>query len=116
MAASKPTPAMDVKVLPWSGSEIHHANCLVVNPHRDPPDSPTLLATVDHFLEQEGQTGFPWKILPVIAEPTQFQAAMDIAAEYAREHDVPVILVSQDGLSSKTEKQQSDTVILQVKA
>jgi hypothetical protein len=106
---------LDAKVIPWSGAEIHYSNCLVVNSHRDPPDGPTVLATVDHFVKQENQGGFPWKILPVTEEPTSFRAAMDLAAKYAREQNVPVILVNPDGLSSDAEKQQTDTVILQKK-
>jgi len=101
---------LDAEVIPWSGAEIHHSNCLVVNTHRDPPDGPTVLATVDHYVKQENQGGFPWKILRVTEEPTSFIAAMNLAAKYAREQNVPVILVNSDGLSSDAEKLLTNTV------
>jgi hypothetical protein len=101
-----------VKVIPRSGQEIPYPNCLLIDPYRTSPESPTLLATVEHFVEERQATGFPWKIRAIHDEVVTFKEAMDLALRYAEAKKIPIILVNQDGLSSEAEKRQTDTTVL----
>jgi hypothetical protein len=115
-ALTQAQPIAGVTVMPRSGNEIPHPNCLVVEPYRDTARGGELLASVEHYQEVENPTGFPWKILPINREPMAFKRAMELAMAYAKRQNVPVILVNHDGLSSADERQQTDTVVLNVKA
>jgi len=111
----EPRPA-SVVVLPRSGNEIPHPNCLVVEPYTDGARGDQLLASVEHYQEVANPSGFPWKILPVNNEPLAFKDAMNLAMAYAKRQGVPIILVNHEGLSSAAERQQTDTAILNVRA
>ena len=108
-------PPAGVTVLPRSGNEIPHPNCLVVEPYREAARGDVLLATVEHYQEVENPAGFPWKIIPVNKEPLAFKDAMELAMAFAKRHAVPVILVNHDGLSSAAERQQTDTAVLNLR-
>ena len=105
-------PPGNVQVVPRSGNEIPYPNCLVVEPYRTAAHGENLLASVEHFVETENPSGFPWKIMPVANEALPFKDAMDLAMAYAQRQGVPVILVNHDSLSSSTERQQTDTAVL----
>ena len=104
-----------MQVIPRSGNEISYPNCLVVDPYREAATGDQLLATVEHFIENRDQTGFPWKILPVSEGAMSLKLAMDAALTYAQKNRVPVILVNHDDLSTDDEKRQTDTTILPLK-
>jgi len=105
-------PAGNVQVIPRSGNEIPYPNCLVVEPFRDAALGNNLLASVEHFVETENPSGFPWKIVPINDDPLPFKKAMQLAMTYAQQQGVPVILVNHDSMSSAEERQQTDTAIL----
>ena len=71
---------------------------------------------MEHFVETENPSGFPWRIVPVADEPQPFKAAMELAMAYAQRQGVPVILVNHDSLSSETERQQTDTTVMNLSA
>lgn len=110
------TPSTGVTVLPRSGNEIPYPNCLVVEPFRDAAQNDQLCASVEHFVEIQNPTGFPWKITPVNNEPIGFKDAVELAMAYAQRHGVPVILVNHDDLSSAAERQQTDTTVLNMRS
>jgi hypothetical protein len=114
-ALDQPTPA-GVTVVPRNGNEIPHPNCLVVEPFRDAAHGDRLLANVEHYLEIENPTGFPWRIVPVNNEPLSLTDAMELAMAYATKQAVPVIVVNHDGMSSDSERQQTDTAILDLRS
>ena len=105
-----------VAVVPRNGNELPHSNCLVVEPLRDPHNGDRLLASVEHYREVENPTGFPWRITPVNNDPLGFKEAMELAMAYATDHSVPVIVVNHDGMSSDSERQQTDTAILDLRS
>ncbi len=112
---SKPSiDAGDVKIIPRYDDQINHPNCLVVAPYRDSASGPVIMANVEHYLENEDATGFPWKIIRVIEAPLSLKVAVDVALEYAKTNNVPVILLDQDGFSTDTERQQTDTKVLKI--
>lgn len=115
-ALTQEPPAASVVVLPRSGNEIPHPNCLVVEPYHDGARGDRLLASVEHYQEVASPNGFPWKILPVNNEPLSFKDAMNLAMAYAKRQGVPIILVNHEGLSSPSERQQTDTAVLNVRA
>ncbi len=96
-------------IIPRYDDDISSSNCLVVAPFRKSERSPTILATVEHYRANDAESGFPWTILPVVAEATPLQQAMDAAISYAKENGVYAIFVNQDGFSSDSEKRQTDT-------
>ena len=106
----------NVEIVHRSGNEITHSNCLVVAPYRDNPDSRELLATVEHFSQNDAAGAFPWQILPVITEGIPLKEAMDAAVQYAGANGIPVVLVNPHDFSTTAEKQQTDTKVIQVKA
>jgi len=108
--------AKNVTVVPRTGNEIPHPNCLVVEPYRDRAHGDHLMATVEHYIEVENSTGFPWRITPVTNEPLAFKDSMALAMSYAQQHGVPVIVVNHDGMSSDSERQQTDTAVLDLRA
>lgn len=108
--------ASNVRVIPRSGNEIPYPNCLVVEPYRDAARGDNLFASVEHFVEIENSSGFPWRIVPVANDPLPFKDAMDLAMAYAQRQGVPVILVNHDSLSSATERRQTDTTVLNLGA
>jgi hypothetical protein len=109
-------PNGNVQVVPRSGNEIPYPNCLVVEPYRDAARGDNLFASVEHFVETENPSGFPWRIVPVADEPQPFKAAMELAMAYAQRQGVPIILVNHDSLSSETERQQTDTTVMNLSA
>jgi hypothetical protein len=109
-------PNGNVQVIPRSGNEIPYPNCLVVKPYRDTARGDNLFASVEHFVETRNPPGFPWKIVPIANDPLPFKDAMELAMTYARRQGVPVILVNHDSLSSETERQQTDTSVLNLGA
>jgi len=113
-ALDQPAPT-GVTVVPRAGNEIPHPNCLVVEPYRDAARGDRLLASVEHYREIENATGFPWRIVPIANEPLGFKDAMELAMTYAKRHAVPVIVVNHDGMSSDSERQQTDTAILDMR-
>ena len=102
-------------VLPRTGNEISYPNCLVVDTQPSAASGTTVLASIDHFVEREGRGGFPWEIKQITDQMLPFSEAMDLAKQYAREHQVPVILVNQDGFSSDSERRQTDTAVIRMK-
>lgn len=102
----------DVMIIPRYGDDISSSNCLVVAPFRKSERGPTILATVEHYRANAADTGFPWTILPVVADATPLQRAMDTAISYAKANGVYAIFVNQDGFSSDAEKRQTDTKAL----
>lgn len=114
-ALEQPVPN-GVTVVPRNGNELPHPNCLVVEPSPDPSNGDRLLAFVEHYREVENPTGFPWRILPVNNEPLAFKEAMDLAMAYAQRHAVPVIVVNHDGMSSDSERRQTDTAVLDLRS
>lgn len=99
----------DIKIIPRTDDQINHPNCLVVAPYRLSEEGPTIMATVEHYYENNESTGFPWTILPVTEKALLLKAAVDKAVEYAKANDVPVILLNVDGFSTATERRQTDT-------
>lgn len=114
-ALEQPVPS-GVTVVPRNGNELPHPNCLVVEPSRDPHSGDRLLASVEHFREVENPSGFPWRITPVNNEPLGFKEAMELAMAYAKRHAVPVIVVNHDGMSSDSERRQTDTAVLDLRS
>ncbi len=99
-----------IQIIPrYDERDISHPNCLVVAPYLDPAYGPILFANVEHYLESKDPTGFPWKITLLTEEPVRLKAAVDAALKYAKENDVPVILINQDGFSTDEEKEQTGT-------
>lgn len=99
-----------IQIIPrYDERDISHPNCLVVAPYRDPAYGPVLFANVEHYLESKDPTGFPWEITLLTEEPVRLKAAVDAALKYAKENDVPVILINQDGFSTDEEKEQTGT-------
>ena len=107
--ASVPHDETGVEIIPRYNDDISHPNCLVVAPFRKTEHGPTILATVEHYLENPEPGGFPWTILNVTSTHLELKAAMEAALSFAAENNIPVIFVNQDGFSTAAEKQQTDT-------
>ncbi len=65
MLSGVPHDELGVEIIPRYNDEISHPNCLVVAPFRKTAHSPTIMATVEHYLENPEHGGFPWTIVPV---------------------------------------------------
>ncbi len=112
---SVPSPDLgDIKLIPRTDDQIDHPNCLVVAPYRLSAEGPTIMATVEHYKEDQESAGFPWKILQVTEEALLLKAAVDVAVEYAKTNDVPVILLNVDGFSTAAERRQTDTIRVKI--
>jgi hypothetical protein len=112
MLSDVPHGELGVEIIPRYNDEISHPNCLVVAPFRKTAHGPTILATVEHYLENPEPGGFPWTIVPVTREPLVLKAAMEAALSFAEDNSIPVIFLNQDGFSTAAEKQQTDTTVL----
>lgn len=106
--------AEGIQIIPHHDDQINHPNCLVVAPYRNAANGTAIMANVEHYLENKDPSGFPWKIVPVTKEPLRLKAAVDAAVTYAKDNNVPVILLNQDGFSSPHERRQTDTKIIKV--
>jgi hypothetical protein len=106
--------AEGIQIIPHHDDQINHPNCLVVAPYRNAANGSAIMANVEHYLENKDPTGFPWKIVPVTKEPLRLKAAVDAAVTYAKDNNVPVILLNQDGFSSAHERRQTDTKMIKV--
>lgn len=107
--SASPADLGDIKLIPRTDDQIDHPNCLVVAPYRLSEEGPTIMATVEHYYENNESAGFPWTILQVTEKALLLKAAVDKAVEYAKANDVPVILLNVDGFSTATERRQTDT-------
>jgi len=103
-----------IKIIPRYDDKISHPNCLVVSPYRDAANGTAVMATVDHYLENKDAGGFPWQIVPVIERSLRLKAAVDAAVRYAKDNNVPVILLDQGGFSTTAERRQTDTTLLKI--
>jgi len=99
-----------IQIIPrYNESDIGHPNCLVIAPYRGTEHDTALMANVEHYLERRDSTGFPWEITLLTEDPLRLKAAVDLAVRYAKENNVPVIFLNQDGFSTDAEKQQTGT-------
>ena len=104
------TDTKGIEIIPrYNESDITHPNCLVVAPYLDTEHDTALMANVEHYLERQDSTGFPWEITLLTEDPLRLKAAVDLAVRYAKENNVPVIFLNQDGFSTDDEKQQTGT-------
>jgi hypothetical protein len=104
------TDTKGIEIIPrYNESDISHPNCLVVTPYRDTEHDTALMANVEHYLERQDSTGFPWEITLLTEDPLRLKTAVDVAVRYAKENNVPVIFLNQDGFSTDDEKQQTGT-------
>ena len=90
----------DIKIIPHSGSELPHPNCLLVYTYPKPTDHSITLTTVEHILASFGPDGCIENVCPkriVNAQPISHDAAMALAIDYAEDRSIPVILVVEDG-------------------
>jgi len=110
--ADVPQDEIGVEIIPRYNDDISHPNCLVVSPFRKTEHGPTIMATVEHYCANPEPGGFPWTIKPVIPEALVLKAAMEAAVSFAEDNNVPVIFLDQDGFSTASEKQQTDTKAL----
>ena len=99
-----------IEIIPrYDESDIGNPNCLVIAPYRDTEHDTALMANVEHYLERQDSTGFPWEITLLTEDPLRLKTAVDVAVRYAKENNVPVIFLNQDGFSTDDEKQQTGT-------
>ncbi len=104
------TDTKGIEIIPrYNESDIGHPNCLVIAPYRDTEHDTALMANVEHYLERQDSTGFPWEITLLTEDPLRLKTAVDVAVRYAKENNVPVIFLNQDGFSTDDEKQQTGT-------
>ena len=104
------TDSKGIEIIPrYNESDIGHPNCLVIAPYRDTEHDTALMANVEHYLERRDSTGFPWEITLLTEDPLRLKTAVDVAVRYAKENNVPVIFLNQDGFSTDDEKQQTGT-------
>jgi len=104
-----PTSTSQVSLVPRYDDAISYPNCLVVDPFRKIAHGKVIMATVEHYFENQNASGFPWTIIPVLEKPLPLKDAVSAAVSFADENNIPVILLNQDGFSSEAEKQQTDT-------
>ena len=107
-----PHDEIGVEIIPRYNNDISHPNCLVVAPFRKTEHGPTIMATVEHYYENPEPGGFPWIIVPITPEPLVLKAAMEAAVSFAENNNIPVIFLDQDGFSTASEREQTDTKAL----
>jgi len=104
------TDSKGIEIIPrYNERDIDHPNCLVIAPYRGTEHDTALMANVEHYLERQDSTGFPWEITLLTEDPLRLTAAVDLAVRYAKKNNVPVIFLNQDGFSTDAEKQQTGT-------
>ena len=104
------TDSKGIEIIPrYNESDIGHPNCLVIAPFLNTEHDTALMANVEHYLERQDSTGFPWEITLLTEDPLRLKAAVDLAVRYAKEKNVPVIFLNQDGFSTDAEKLQTGT-------
>ena len=104
------------RLIPRYDEDITHPNCLIIAPFRKSARGPTIMATVEHYLQNPNPGGFPWTIRSVTSEPLLLKAAVTAAFHYAKANKVAVIYLNQDGFSTEDELAQSDTRALKTGA
>jgi len=112
MFSDQPSDTGGIQLVPRYTDDIGHPNCLVVAPFRKSAQTPTIMATVEHYREKLDPKGFPWTILPVTEEALVLKAAVEAAVKYAEDNDIRVIFLNQNGFSTTAERQQTDTKAL----
>jgi len=104
------TDSKGIEIIPrYNESDIGHPNCLVIAPYRGTEHDTALMANVEHYRERQDSTGFPWEITLLTEDPIRLKAAVDLAVRYAKQNNVSVIFLNQDGFSTDDEKQQTGT-------
>jgi hypothetical protein len=111
-----PTHTGQVSLIPRYDDAISYPNCLVVDPFRKLAYGKVIMATVEHYFENQNTSGFPWTIIPVLEKPLPLKNAVTAAVSFAEKNNIPVILLNQDGFSSASEKRQTDTQALKTSA
>ena len=104
-----PTSTSKVSLLPRYDDSISYPNCLVVDPFRKLAYGKVIMATVEHYFENQNPGEFPWTIIPVLEKPLPLKDAVSAAVSFAEKNNIPIILLNQDGFSSDAEKRQTDT-------
>ena len=104
-----PSSTSQVSLVPRYDDSISYPNCLVVDPFRKLVYGKVIMATVDHYFENQNASGFPWTIISVLEKPLPLKDAVTAAVSFAEKNNIPVILLNQDGFSSAAEKKQTDT-------
>ncbi len=102
----------DIKTISQSGNRIPILDCMVVRTYPKPTDDTVTLANIEHRFENaypddETVTTRTTRVI-VDARPMSHEHAMDVATCYAKDNDIPVIIVMQD----KDGLRLTDSIIL----
>jgi hypothetical protein len=81
-----------------TGSEIPHANCLVIDVWRGSREGETPLVRIEHFRESPDTSEYPWKHTVINREPLAIERAIKLAIAFARRQQIPVVLVGRQAL------------------
>ena len=93
----------NIKIIPHSGNEISHPNCVLVHTYPKPTDSSISLASVEHIVtdfDSEGRIENACLVKIVNEQPISYEQAVALAKRYAENRDVPVVLVVRDAVDN----------------